>query len=213
MSGFKYIAVEGLIRSGKSELVHLLSDKFNSKPVYDNRDNPFFDAYLKAIIRGDDSSTLKTQLIFLLNRYNQQIELNQQGLFQKTTISNYIFERDAIYAHSVLKKDEELSIYKKIYSHFYNNIAKPDLVIYLQISFAEMLKRIGNVENEIYRDVPIEYWRDIFEAYNYFFFNYKSSPLLVVNVEKVDFNIPKYLNNLIEEINEHKIGVKYYAPA
>jgi len=213
MNGFKYIAVEGLIRSGKSELVHLLAKKFNSKAVYDSRDNPFFDGYLKALIRGDDSNALKTQLIFLLNRYNQQIELNQQGLFQQTTISNYIFERDAIYAHSVLKNDDDLSVYKKIYGHFFKTIAKPDLVIYLQISFNEMLKRINNVQNEIYREVPVDYWREIFEAYNYFFFNYKSSPLLVVNAEKVDFNNLKYLDNLVNEINEHKIGVKYYAPA
>ncbi len=213
MDRFKYIAVEGLIRSGKSELVQLLSNKFNSKTIYDNRDNPFFNSYLKAVVRGDDALSLKTQLIFLLNRYNQQIELDQKGLFQKITISNYIFERDGIYAHSVLKNDDDLNIYKKIYSHFLSNIIVPDLVIYLQISFAEMLKRISLVENEIYRDVPNEYWREIFEAYNYFFFNYKRSPLLVINVEKVDFNDPRYLKNLIEEINNHKNGVKYYAPA
>jgi deoxyadenosine/deoxycytidine kinase len=76
-----------------------------------------------------------------------------------------------------------------------------------------MLKRINLVENEIYRDVPNEYWREIFEAYNYFFFNYKRSPLLVINVVKVDFSNPKYLKNLIEEISTHKNGVKYYAPA
>ncbi len=64
MNKYKSIAVEGLIRSGKSELVQLLSNKFNSKPIYDNRDNPFFDGYLKAIIRGDDTLSLKTQLIF-----------------------------------------------------------------------------------------------------------------------------------------------------
>lgn len=213
MDRFKYIAVEGLIRSGKSELVQLLSNNFNSKTIYDNRDNPFFDSYLKAVVRGDDTLSLKTQLIFLLNRYNQQIELDQKGLFQKITISNYIFERDGIYAHSVLKNDDDLNIYKKIYSHFLNNIIVPDLVIYLQISFAEMLKRISLVENEIYKDVPNEYWREIFEAYNYFFFNYKRSPLLVINVETVDFNDPKYLKNLIEEISNHKNGVKYYAPA
>jgi len=213
MNRFKNIAVEGLIRSGKSELVHLLSKKIDSKPLYDNRDNPFFDSYLKAVIRGDDSLSLKTQLIFLLNRYNQQIELDQKDLFHKITISNYIFERDGIYAHSILKNDDDLSIYKKIYSHFLNNIIKPDLVIYLQISFAEMLRRINVVENEIYRDIPNEYWREIFEAYNYFFFNYKRSPLLVINVEKIDFNDPKYLNNLIDEIKNHKTGVKYYAPA
>ncbi len=213
MDRLKYIAVEGLIRSGKSDLVQLLSNKFNGRAMYDNRDNPFFDSYLKSVIRGDDSISLKTQLIFLLNRYNQQIELDQKGLFHKTTICNYIFERDGIYAHSILKNDDDLDIYKKIYSHFLNNVLKPDLVIYLQISFAEMLKRIDIVENEIYNDVPNEYWREIFEAYNYFFFNYKSTPLLVVNVESVDFNDPVYLNNLIDEIIYHKQGVKYYAPA
>ncbi len=212
MDSFKYIAVEGLIRSGKSELVQLLSNKFNCKSIYDNRNNPFFDSYLKEVVSGVDTLSLKTQLIFLLNRYNQQIELDQKGLFQKTAISNYIFERDGIYAHSVLQNDDDLNIYKKIYSHFLSNTIKPDFVIYLQISFAEMLKRIDCVENEIYKDVPNEYWREIFEAYNYFFFNYKTAPLLVVNVEKIDFNNPVNLNSLVDEIRRHKTGVKYYAP-
>jgi deoxyadenosine/deoxycytidine kinase len=61
--------------------------------------------------------------------------------------------------------------------------------------------------------VPGEYWREIFEAYNYYFFNYKLSPLLVVNVEKIDFHSRKDIDSLMQEIKNHKKGNSYYAPA
>ncbi len=155
---------------------------------------------------------MKTQLIFLLNRYSQQLEIKQKGLFQKTTVSDYIFYRDGIYAHLTLN-DEELDIYKKIFKIFSDNVVNSDLVIYLQISFAEMLRRIRETGSESEKNTPSEYWREVFEAYNYYFFNYKTSPLLVVNMEKVDLDSRKDIDNLMKEIKNHKKGTRYYAPA
>jgi len=37
--------------------------------------------------------------------------------------------------------------------------------------------------------------------------------LLVVNVEKIDFENRKEIDNLIMEIKNHKKGISYYAPA
>jgi len=161
---------------------------------------------------ADNSLPLKTQLIFLLNRYAQQLEIKQKGLFHKTTICDYIFYRDGIYAHLALN-DEELEIYKKIFNIFLQNVAKADLVIYLQISFAEMLKRIQESGNQVEKNAPTEYWREVFEAYNYYFFNFKTSPLLVVNMEKIDLDNQSDIDHLMKEINNHKKGTRYYAPA
>ncbi|MDQ1353287.1 MAG: hypothetical protein QG657_3593, partial [Acidobacteriota bacterium] len=185
MSDFKYIIVDGLIKSGKTRLAQILSEQMNARLILDNKDNPFLDDYYTSLSDGNSSLPLKTQLIFLLNRYTQQLEIKQKGLFQKTTICDYIFYRDGIYAHLTLN-DEELEIYKKIFKIFSENVVNSDLVIYLQISFAEMLRRIQETGTEVEKNAPADYWREVFEAYNYYFFNYKSSPLLVVNMEKLD---------------------------
>lgn len=212
MSEFKYIIVDGLVKSGKTRLAEIFAQKFNSRLILDNTENPFLNSYYFSLASTNSSLALKTQLIFLLNRYNQQVEINQKGLFQKSTICDYIFSRDGMYAHLTLN-DEELDIYKKIFAILSENVAKCDLAIYLQLSFTEMLKRIQQNGTDAEKNIPVEYWRELYEAYNYFFFNYKSSPLLVVNIEKVNLENPEDIEHLVHEINTHKKGTRYYAPA
>ena len=212
MNEFKYLIVDGLIKSGKTRVAEILAKKLDARLVLDDKDNPFLNDYYGQLGNGDNSLPLKTQLIFLLNRYAQQQEISQKGLFQKTTVSDYVFFRDGIYAHLTLN-DEELEIYKKLFKILSENIVKADLVIYLQISFAEMLKRIREDGSEMERNTPTEYWREVFEAYNYYFFNFKTSPLLVVNMEKIDLESEADIENLMKEIKNHKKGTRYYAPA
>lgn len=212
MTDLKYIAVEGLIKSGKTRLARILAEEFKARLILDNQGNPFLKEYYESFSANYNQLALKTQLIFLINRFNQQLEMKQKDLFQKTTVSNYIFYKDGIYAHTVLN-DEDLDIYKKILNIFSEKIFPCNLVVYLQTSFAEMMQRIYKSGSEFEKRMPNEYWREIFEAYNYYFFNYKLSPLLVVNVEKTDFNNRKDIDSLIKEIKNHKKGISYYAPA
>ncbi len=212
MTDLKYIAVEGLVKSGKTKLARILAEEFKARLFLDNGANPFLGEYYGSIASGYNPMALKTQLIFLINRFNQQLEMKQKDLFQKTMVSNYIFYKDGIYAHTVLN-DEDLDIYKRILGIFSEKIHPCNLVVYLQTSFAEMLHRIHKQGSEHERRAPTEYWREIFEAYNYYFFNYKLSPLLVVNVEKIDFNNRRDVDGLIQEIKNHKKGNSYYAPA
>ena len=212
MSEYRYLIIDGLIKSGKTRLARILSEEFNARLILDNKENPFLNDYYIEMASGDSSLTLKNQLIFLLNRYSQQLEIGQKGLFQKTTISDYIFYRDGIYAHITLN-DEELEIYKKIFKIFSENTPTPQLVVYLQTSFTEMLKRIQETGSEAEKKISPEYWREVFEAFNYYFFNYKTSPLLVVNMEKIDLDRKADIMNLIKEINNHQKGTRYYAPS
>jgi deoxyadenosine/deoxycytidine kinase len=203
MSDFKYIVIDGLVKSGKTRLAEIISQKLNARLILDNKENPFVDNFYNSLKNGENSYFLKTQLIFLLNRYSQQLEIKQKGLFHKTTVSDYIFFRDGIYAH-ILLNDEDLDIYKKMFKIFSKNITSSDIVVYLQISFSEMLKRINEEGTEFEKNIPKEYWREVFEAYNYYFFNYNSSPLLVVNMEELDLDNESDVQNLINEIKNHK---------
>jgi deoxyadenosine/deoxycytidine kinase len=212
MGELKYIIVDGLVKTGKTRLARIIAKELSGRLILDNRENPFTDGFYTALARGENSNFLKTQLIFLLNRYSQQLEIKQKGLFHKTTVTDYIFFRDGIYAHTILN-DEDLAVYKKMFNLFAQNVFPADLVIYLQVSFTEMLRRIQESGTELEKKVPNEYWREIFEAYNYYFFNFKSSPLLVVNMEKINLDRQTDVQNLLREIENHKKGTIYYAPA
>ena len=211
MEKLNYIVIDGLVKSGKTELAKSLSEKMKAKLILDDKTNPFAENFFRALSKNEKPPGLKTQLIYLLNRFSQQMEITQKGLFYKTTVCNYLFFREGIYSHLILN-DEELDIYKRIYNIFSAGIVKPDLVVYLQISFSEMIKRIEKFGKNYEKDIPHDYWRELFEAYNYYFFNYNASPLLVINMEKIDMDNPSDLKNIIEEIGKHKKGTKYYAP-
>ncbi|HEX7502479.1 MAG TPA: deoxynucleoside kinase, partial [Acidobacteriota bacterium] len=107
MTDLKYIAVEGLVKSGKTELARILADEFKARLFLDNQGNPFLNEYYDSFSAEYNPLALKTQLIFLINRFNQQLEMKQKDLFQKIMVSNYIFYKDGIYAHTVLN-DEDL---------------------------------------------------------------------------------------------------------
>ncbi len=211
MEKLNYIVIDGLVRTGKTDLARLISEEFNSKLILDDKQNPFADEFYISLAEGENGFGLKNQLIYLLNRYSQQMNMKQKGLFYKSSVSNYLFSREAIYSHVVLN-DEDIEIYKRIYGILSEKITIPDLVVYLQISFSEMMRRIKESPNKFERNVPQEYWRELFESYNYYFFNYRTSPLLVVNVEKIDLNNRNDVDNLIKEIKNHEKGIKYYAP-
>jgi len=52
------------------------------------------------------------------------------------------------------------------------------------------------------------------KAYNYFFFNYTATPLLVIDTNQIDFvHHEGELDDLISQIRRMERGVQYYRPA
>ena len=70
---FHHIAIEGPIGVGKTSLVQKLAEKFDAHLVMENVENPF----LKDFYEERSGAAFQAQLFFLLNRYQQQIELAQ----------------------------------------------------------------------------------------------------------------------------------------
>jgi len=95
---FQHIAIEGVMNSGKTKLAEMLAKKTGAKAVFDRKDNP----YLKEFYNESKGASFLTQLVFLVNRYHQQTQLLQRDLFQERIISDYLFEKDKIYAYQTL---------------------------------------------------------------------------------------------------------------
>jgi deoxyguanosine kinase len=203
-----YIAVEGPIGVGKTSLVGVLSRKLKGAPLFEVSENPF----LAEFYRDRERAAFKTQLFFLLSRYQQQQELIQQDLFFRLTISDYLFEKDRIFAYLNLA-DTELIIYEKIYSLLFPNVPSPDLVIYLQAATDVLMRRIKKRRRKEEGDLSRDYLEQVNQAYNRFFFHYSKTPLLVVNTSEVDFvGKPEEVDELIREISRMSRGTRYYVP-
>jgi deoxyguanosine kinase len=204
---FNHIAVEGAIKSGKQKLADILAQKIGGKIVSDSVDNP----YLRDFYNEKEGAAFLAQLVFLVSRYHQQMRLMQRDLFEERIICDYLFEKDKIYAYQTLT-DDELIVYERIYSIFAERVAKPDLVIYLQISLPTLLKRIATDGSPLEKNISEKYLEDILEAYDYFFFNYQAAPLLVVKADNLDFDREEDIMDLVDKIKQMKKSPLYYVP-
>jgi deoxyguanosine kinase len=205
---FHYIAVEGPIGVGKTSFVEMLSSHLNANKIFEDFNNPF----LKDFYRDNPGAAFQTQLFFLLSRYQQQQKLQQADLFEQTIICDYIFQKDKIFAYLNLN-DSELLIYEKLYLLLETNVPKPDLVIYLQATQDVLLQRIKKRNVDYEKSISREYLRELTQAYNYFFFHYKLSSLLVINTSEIDFvENPADMEDLIQMIRSMGKGTKYYVP-
>jgi deoxyadenosine/deoxycytidine kinase len=140
------------------------------------------------------------------------MEFPQQDLFQQKTVSDYLFDKDKIFAYINLN-EKELSLYERLWSFLYKDVPRPDLVIYLQANTETLMYRIRERNRSYEQDISSEYIQRLNEAYNYFFFHYTESPLLVVNTAKIDFvHNPDDLEDLLEQIRKPHLGTRYYVP-
>jgi len=205
---FRSIAVEGPIGVGKTSFVDRLARKFDAFQVLEDIENPF----LKPFYEDKQGAAFQAQLFFLLSRYRQLQELTQRDLFHQITLLDYIFPKDKIFAYLNLD-DSELLIYDKLYALLEKQVPKPDLVIFLQAETKTLVERIRGRNRNYEREISEVYINEVNKAYNYFFFHYNETPLLVIDTTAIDFvRHEKHLDELVEQIRKMEHGVQYYRP-
>ena len=164
---------------------------------------------------GVPASALQTQLFYLLSRHRQQMSMRQGDLFAQSTVSDYLFDKDKIFAYLNLD-DNELFIYQRLYDLLSKDVPSPDLVIYLQAPTDVLIRRLRDRQRDLERetiDPDPQYLRELNEAYQHFFFHYTTTPLLVVETSQLDLTgSDEALDDLIKQINAMGRGTQYYVP-
>jgi deoxyguanosine kinase len=204
-----YIAVEGPLGVGKTSLALLLAERIHGRTILeDAEDNPFLASFYKDPRRF----AFQTQLFFILRRFQRQEEINQIDLFKRVVVSDFLFDKDRIFARLNLD-DREFGLYQQVFNLLKVKSAKPDLVIFLQARTDVLKERIRKRNRDYEKPVALSYLDQINQAFNEFFFHYNETPLLVINASEIDFvNVPADLDNLILEIEKMEKGTKYYVP-
>ncbi len=199
---FDFIAIEGVIGAGKTTLAQLLSERNNARLILEKfEENPFLPKFYEDRKRY----AFQTQLAFLASRFKQQQKMTNKELFDEYIISDYIFEKDRIFARLNLD-DDELALYDNIYGIMTGISAKPDLVIYLQSSVDRLMENIENRGRDYEKHITPDYLQELSDAYNQFFYHYDKSPLITINTTNVDFlHNPDHLAYLEEQIFEQPI--------
>src|SRR3954451_5238070 len=208
---FRHIAIEGPIGAGKTALTERLGTRLDATVVLEETDNPF----LADFYADRPGAALQAQLFYLLGRHRQQTALRQADLFTQVTVSDYLFDKDKIFAYLNLD-DNELFIYQRLYDLLAQDIPSPDLVVYLQAPTDVLLRRLRSrpADAEAAAAPPdADYLRELNEAYHHFFFHYTATPLLVVETSDFDSEVSDdALDDLVKQIRQMSAGTRYYVP-
>src|SRR5207244_10218962 len=172
----RYIAVEGPIRVGNSTLARILAERLNAQRVMAPDQIPF----LRAFYDGESGAGFQAQFAFLIRRFEQLHSLDLGPRSQRTIISDFIFEKDKLFACLNLS-DVELETYNRYYNYFREQLPTPDLVIYLQATPEVLKKRLRRKNAPGEKAINEDYLEEVIKAYEHFFFHYTSSDMLIVN--------------------------------
>jgi deoxyadenosine/deoxycytidine kinase len=209
---FRYLAIEGPVGLGKTALAERLGARLDATVVLDDAENPF----LADFYGGRAGSAFQTQLFYTLARHRQQLALRQGDLFSQTTVCNYLFDRDRIYAFLNLD-DNELYIYQRLYDLLARDLPAPDIVVYLQSPTDVLRRRLKDRARRAPETVELvpsdDYLAEVNEAYNHFFFHYTATPLLVVETSQFDLSWgDEAIDDLLRQIRSMSAGTRYYVP-
>jgi deoxyguanosine kinase len=190
-----YIAIEGVIGVGKTTLARLLQRPFDAElnlEVFE--ENPF----LSDFYSDRERYAFQTQIFFLLSRYHQQRNNILPNLSDDTVlISDYTFEKDALFAGINLNGDE-LQMYYRVHEALAEKIPSPDLIVYLKADTDILMQRIALRDRPYERQMERSYIERLNMAYDDFFSTqHLESPVLIIDTNPLNFvSQPEHLKHV-----------------
>jgi deoxyguanosine kinase len=127
-------------------------------------------------------------MFFLLSRYYQQRRSVPDMISgQRPLLSDYTFDKDALFARINLAGDE-LEMYYKLHEALAEKIPTPDLIVYLKATTHTLMQRITTRDRSYERSMERDYIDALNHAYDdYFVHSETDRPVLVINSNELDF--------------------------
>ncbi len=183
-----YIVVEGPIGVGKTSLCKILAGELNATLNLEFvEENPFLADFYK----NPERFAFNVQAFFLLSRFKQLSTLAQENLFETNVVSDYLFDKDFIFA-SMNLRDAEFELYKDLYAHLKPQLRVPDLTVYVRADTDLLFTRIAKRGREFEQRIDPEYLRTLNAHYDSYFRTY---PGRLLTLEGKEFD---YVENLFD---------------
>lgn len=193
------IAVDGVVGVGKSTLMDILVKERGLIPFEEPvMNNPILDKFYYDRKRYSFS----LQVFFLNERFKH--------IKKASSINGAVLDR-SIYGDLIFAKmlkdggdmtEEEFHIYLDLFHNMIEHCMPPKLMVYLEVSPEEAMRRITKRGRDYELATEKEYWVNLNNEYKEYFSQYDHSPVLKINVDHLDFETnekdKEYLLHLID---------------
>lgn len=179
-----FIVIEGNIGAGKSTLSSMLSNDTDRRLILEEfSDNPF----LPYFYENRDRYAFPVELFFMTERHKQlEEELKQIQLFEQGIVADYFFLKTLLFARHTLSA-EEFRLFQRLFNILSVNFPKPDIILYLHKSVDGLLRNIKKRGRDYEQQMDPNYLLKIQHAYFDYFKTVTDVPILILDVEEVDF--------------------------
>ena len=162
----------------------MLAAENNALAILERFDeNPF----LPAFYEDRERFAFPVEVFFLSERHKQmQQELSVSNMFHALLIADYCFHKSVLFAQENLN-DQEYGLFYKLYSQLNQQLIQPELIIYLHRPVESLLKNIAKRNREFEKKIQPEYLSGISQAYLNYLSSIKDIPVLVFNLNDLDF--------------------------
>jgi deoxyguanosine kinase len=197
LASCRYIVVEGPIGAGKTSLARQLAHHLGGTELLERpEENPFLPRFYEDMARY----ALPAQLTFLFQRVDLLRDVSQLDFFHRATVADFLLDKDPLFARLNLT-DAEYALYTKVYSQLKVDAPAPDLVIYLQAPVETLIDRVHRRGVHFERTISAHYLARLADAYSRYFYQYETTPLMIVNSERLNFvENPDHFDLLRERI-------------
>lgn len=179
----KFVAIEGLIGVGKTSLCKILESDRNARLVLEPcDDNPF----LASFYADPDRFAFPAQMFYLASRFSQQMNLRQLDLFSDLIVSDYLWEKDRLFAEETLV-GHEMELYDRFSGLLQGAIEEPDFVIFLDSPTEVVRSRIARRSREGEDVIGADYLDSLRERYYSLWARYTASPIYVIDTSEIHY--------------------------
>lgn len=197
------IAVAGTVGIGKSTLTKKLAERLNFRTSFEKVDtNPYLDLYYNDFERWG----FHLQIFFLAERFKEQKKIFEYGggFIQDRTI----YEDLEIFAKmnfdNQSMQEQDFATYASLFEAMVLNpfFEKPDIVIYLEGDFEDILARLQARGREMELQTERSYWEKLYGYYQEWISTYNHTPVLKININEYDINDEESIDKIIEKLNK-----------
>ncbi|MGF7138221.1 deoxynucleoside kinase [Roseimarinus sediminis] len=179
-----FLVIEGNIGVGKTTLSKMIGNDYNAQFVGEAfADNPFLDKFYT----DPKAYAFTLEMSFMAERYSQLMsELQNRDLFKSFAVADYYFMKSLIFASVTLSTDE-YNLYRKFFDIIYSRLPRPDLYVFLYKDTPQLQQQIKKRGRSYEQNIENEYLNNISKAYFNYFKQQNEFPVVVIDVNNIDF--------------------------